>query len=411
MDNNDQLTDTMKLDDIPYDLQMKIGQYEFNFINETNVASFIDTYFRIICMDFQNEQLIAQIAYSIYLQDEYVTINAVSKALLEWGIPNQIETLEVDKILQIKEPTLSMLVNPLELIIILNIDEKGFVFYSSDGNVKQKLWSNCTNRFTGLTLTIEPVSISKIKLAVNNNVPDFLAANKAFLDKCMDIIVKGHKEKTGVLYNALTNLCTPLVLAFYNFKTSPIVITLMWIILNYLAAILILTGPNLWTRLTAAIFILIAYILDCCDGTLARLAKRQSSLGNYLEKVGHLTFRPIIIIAITFGLYNTDHTINIIYWGIICLCSDTIFHPIYEQHKLEQKNDRKTIIKIIDLFYPLNPNIFIVGLFANCLFAAIQVWAIAGIVLSLTIASLNIVAFFRSSTQRRFIYSSYVRKG
>lgn len=60
----------------------------------------------------------------------------------------------------------------------------------------------------------------------------------------------------------------------------------------------VLAIPGLWTAVLAAVLIQIYLLLDCSDGELARLTKRTSIVGVYLDRIGHYLAEAALLVGL-----------------------------------------------------------------------------------------------------------------
>ncbi len=91
---------------------------------------------------------------------------------------------------------------------------------------------------------------------------------------------------------------------------TPNIVTITSFLLYTAGCLVIFTNFDFKLYLTA-IFLPIAYILDCADGQLARTMKKSSLIGDYLDKV--LDVLKIFIITFSLGFYLYLQSGNILY--------------------------------------------------------------------------------------------------
>lgn len=91
---------------------------------------------------------------------------------------------------------------------------------------------------------------------------------------------------------------------------TPNIVTIVSFLLYTAGCLVIFTNLDFKLYITA-IFLPIAYILDCADGQLARTMHKSSLIGDYLDKV--LDVFKIFIVTLSLGLYIYLQTGNILY--------------------------------------------------------------------------------------------------
>jgi phosphatidylglycerophosphate synthase len=85
---------------------------------------------------------------------------------------------------------------------------------------------------------------------------------------------------------------------------SPNAVTLAFIVCGVAAGVVIAFG-GLATAIVGAVLVQLALLFDCSDGELARLTKRTSASGIYLDRVGHYLCESAMLIGL--GLRAQGH--------------------------------------------------------------------------------------------------------
>lgn len=394
--------------DILFTLRGAIAYRRANNIDESNIIKLIDVYLALNGMNLQNVELLSKIAYSIRLQSDLVDINSVSKALIDWGIENEIIQLKNDFVRHAKEYSLSMLVNPTELIVLLQVNHSNILYLSSSGSVKMENWSAFSNRWPRLILTSKPTPISKIKL---NSRPttslNLLKGYNSFYDKGVAIVSRGIYNSDGIIYHMLVVTTTPIVYFLYKLRLKPLPLCLAWIILRYTAGIIIFYNQTTLYRIIAAFLLLLSYTLEVCQTTLEKFSMQESQLNSHLVKLGSLTSRLLIIACISMGLYDAENSEFILLWGGACILSDILFYSAWENRLKTLLEERNVIINFIALLHPLNPNVFIFGLLFNKLFFSIELWTVLGLALALLVVFMDLLHLIKTTNKRSVIYKNY----
>ena len=116
------------------------------------------------------------------------------------------------------------------------------------------------------------------------------------------------KKSTAGFLNPLCDF-----LAFYPAKLflylpfNPVQITVIWIVIKIVTALLMVSGNYLVTVIALFIFQL-ASILDGVDGIVARYRKDYSYNGIYFDYIGHYLCNSLLLICLALGTYK--HTGN-----------------------------------------------------------------------------------------------------
>jgi len=397
-------------DEIVYKAKKAIDRRRANNIEEDSIAKFIDTYLELNGLRTQNSNLISRIAYTIRIQADFVTIKSVSKAFIDWGIENHPIQINMESTQSIEKYALGMLTFPNELIIVLAVDDESILYLSSNGSVKRSGWLDLSSRWTGIFLISKLPPISRIQF--NRKKPTSLNLLKDYdylSAKLIAIISKGIKDTDGKFNHILLAITSPIVYYLYKIKFNPLYITSIWTLSRYTAAILLFFDQTLIFRIASIFLISLSHILEVCQGTLSRFSMQDSNLDSYLNKLCNLTSRLILIAGISVGLYRQVNSNILLLWGGACILSDVIFETIWENQSKMLAESRAGIVKLINQFYPLNSNIFIIGLILNTLSFIIIFWTILAFILSIWMAVTELILLSRSSRARSDIYSAYMK--
>ena len=114
----------------------------------------------------------------------------------------------------------------------------------------------------------------------------------------------------------------------YKTKITPNFITFLQIIISLSACLSISMLPDQNIFIMVVIFLHFAYLLDCCDGEIARAKKMSSLEGLFLDKFAHAITMPSIFMAVSlyYCKYFVDHQFFILL--ISFLSSLCTFNPI-----------------------------------------------------------------------------------
>lgn len=140
-------------------------------------------------------------------------------------------------------------------------------------------------------------------------------------------------------------------------------------------------GTHLATAL-GSLLIYFSYIIDCCDGELARVTGRTSRIGSQLEQIIHWSTGAFLLIGATFGLAR-NHSDGQLIWivGMFALAGETTFHFMYNQLNLYARKGIsygivQPITKFLYLIMPINNNTLIVAGLLGKIWFGLVFWAI-----------------------------------
>ncbi len=112
---------------------------------------------------------------------------------------------------------------------------------------------------------------------------------------------------------------------FANYtRFTPNQITIMSLIFGLLSAYSFLNGTRYYLIIGALLFEC-CFILDYCDGRIARLKGLTSSFGAYLDAISDLIKYFFIILGLVYGQYLLTKDINFLLYGYVFLFIQTIF--------------------------------------------------------------------------------------
>jgi phosphatidylglycerophosphate synthase len=144
--------------------------------------------------------------------------------------------------------------------------------------------------------------------------------------------IKQIKEKVKKKYwsNAqrqLHILGYPITKLFLSLGVSPNTVTLMWIFVQIIGALIISTGNYIYMVIGVFIFNL-SFVLDAVDGQIARYINQTSLVGYYYDKLAHFISTPALFICLGIAVFKqtSNHTYLIL--GIIIGFSHILIESI-----------------------------------------------------------------------------------
>jgi phosphatidylglycerophosphate synthase len=176
-----------------------------------------------------------------------------------------------------------------------------------------------------------------------------------------------------------------------RWRVDPNVISLLWLVAMMGASWVVSFSSGLGGRLIAIGLVCLHFILDCCDGEVARITNRTSRVGSNLEQTIHWIVNLALILGSAWGLYRQNGTIASLSLGLICLAGDATFHFFYIQlnYWLNPHLDYGWFHKIssyIFPFMPMNINLFAIFCLIGRLDLFLLIWAIVSFTLFVLLA-------------------------
>ncbi len=212
-------------------------------------------------------------------------------------------------------------------------------------------------------------------------------------------------------------------LAFYPAKLflylpfNPVQITVIWILIKIVTALLMTTGNYLLTIIALTVFQL-ASILDGVDGLVARYRKDYSYNGIYLDYVGHYFCNSLLLICLAIGTYRSTGKALILLVGALGVFSYLLSKAITMNgiwvSNLEMRKEMETIVYgkqfsmksqqnrivawIVDLFLMDNPlNFMFWGVLSGFFFPSawlVTLWVYA-VILTLELLRRLVLQYWR----------------
>lgn len=119
---------------------------------------------------------------------------------------------------------------------------------------------------------------------------------------------------------------------------TPNMITVMMMLSGIIGAIFFAI-PSIAMKIIGTVFIHLWYILDCCDGEVARIKKKYSKFGKEIDYTAHILNHPLFTVAFMLSMmqlkiYNSTF-VGIIFMIIIIINlmfrNMLLFNSIYEE--------------------------------------------------------------------------------
>ncbi|GIK41908.1 MAG: hypothetical protein BroJett011_57410 [Chloroflexota bacterium] len=176
---------------------------------------------------------------------------------------------------------------------------------------------------------------------------------------------------------------------FLRWNIAPNTITFLFIGCLVLASFVLAFHPTNGVQIVA-LLIIASYILDCCDGPVARASKRTSVVGDKLDMLGHWFTNNLLIIGATLGEIGIGGSNGAWLIGMVAMLGTNTYY--YMQYHLlphsspkniadqDKYQNNKSLIKrirsLFHIFAPLDTNLLILASLIGFPFLAVQIWAI-----------------------------------
>ncbi|WGQ10947.1 CDP-alcohol phosphatidyltransferase family protein [Pedobacter gandavensis] len=185
---------------------------------------------------------------------------------------------------------------------------------------------------------------------------------------------------------------------FIKLKLSPNLLSTTWLLLLIGASISFSFNYN---RL-GGVLILMHFIIDCCDGEVARVTKKMSKAGNDYERIIHWSTNLFLLLGISIGLGNRYGSENVYLLCLFSLVFDSCFYYLTDQfyHIIRRNHNYVQLFKIgkyVFLFMPTSTILFMLGGFFDLLIYSIIIWTI----ISFTLFFLFAILYFKEEFKYR----------
>lgn len=233
-------------------------------------------------------------------------------------------------------------------------------------------------------------------------VPEKYAAKKQWTLE--EIIETSRKSTEGEpVYRLLRPVSYRLSWVFLRWNIAPNTITFAFVGCLVLASVVLALRPRDGAPI-AGLLIIASYILDSCDGMVARSSRRFSTIGDRIDLLGHWVTNNLLIMGATLGQIGLGASNMAWLIGMVAMLGTNSYY--YMQHNLlphspfspasnskpasvgNTENDTsilKRIRNLLHIFAPLDTNLLAVMSLAGLPFLAIQIWAVISNVATLAI--------------------------
>ena len=150
---------------------------------------------------------------------------------------------------------------------------------------------------------------------------------------------------------------------FINTPITSNQVTLFWLFLGLVGAVLLSTGKYKWMLLGIIVYHL-GHFFDCVDGNLARYRNKPSLKGQYLEQITHHITIISVLSGLTIGTFRMTNNILSLYVGTVTVGA-FIFAKLFNINLISYKAElRERVAEIINQLNPRKRGKFTIFVFS-----------------------------------------------
>jgi len=199
---------------------------------------------------------------------------------------------------------------------------------------------------------------------------------KYSVSKFIDVVLP--KSKRGLTSNYFYR---PISICFSYLVADLPISANMWTIVQIIVGVTGCVFFFLLNPILGILFIQLSYLFDCVDGEIARYKKQESTIGKYLDTVGHFLIIPLFYYSFSYYLNKKYGLELLLIFGFLMSFSTLIrMSKIYRFFSLNNYRDdelntlNKSSKKIIKLLsYCLHNFVFTMNLFTLIIFISLFV--------------------------------------
>lgn len=149
---------------------------------------------------------------------------------------------------------------------------------------------------------------------------------------------------------------------FINTPITSNQVTVFWLFLGLVGAVLLSTGQYKWMLLGIGIYHL-GHFFDCVDGNLARYRNKPSLKGQYLEQIAHHITILAVLCGLTVGTWRMTDNILSLYVGMV-MVGAFVFAKLFSINLISYKPAlRERVAEIMDQLNPRKRSKFTIFVF------------------------------------------------
>lgn len=141
---------------------------------------------------------------------------------------------------------------------------------------------------------------------------------------------QSHYVIEPVLVDHYAKLLSPFLTPFFvRFGIIPNVVTVFMMVSGIIGAAFFALPP-LWAKIAGLVFIHLWYVLDCCDGEVARITRRFSRMGTEIDYTAHLINHPLFNLAFALSLIQLHRysTTLILFVAIVSISAELMLRNL-----------------------------------------------------------------------------------
>lgn len=138
---------------------------------------------------------------------------------------------------------------------------------------------------------------------------------------------------------------------FINTPITSNQVTLFWLLLGLVGAVLLATGTYKWMLLGIIIYHL-GHFFDCVDGNLARYRNKSTLKGQYLEQIAHHITIISVLCGLTIGTFRMTNNTLSLYLGGIAIGA-FVFAKLFNLNLISYKGEQRE--RVAEIMNQLNP--------------------------------------------------------
>jgi len=322
----------------------------------------------------------------------YPAFSTISSCLIQCGVECEISKSE--KPVFCDDLYISRIkADDFKVVLMIQADTERVKFLTSEGEIVIDSFEHFCLEFGYETMKLSVPDFDMLKLRVQKLYDE--EQNSKLIDGSITNIKRLSKLNEPPIYRFCRFFSIYFSYVFIKLKIHPNYITFFWFLSIAAASFCFSRGSTEAYRIAAALLIMLGYTFDCSDGEVARVTNKYSKIGGYLDTIIHWVSGLLIILGVTWGIYNERRDPGILKIGLICVLGDSIFTYIYGQlNSWRNKNSTYGLFHPIFLplvwLFPIDLNLFLAGAIFNQLQTALKIWEIA----SLSLATIMVCLFF-----------------
>jgi phosphatidylglycerophosphate synthase len=347
-------------------------------------------YMRILGLDSAN---VREVVAFLVRQDGYPSVTAILEGFSFLGLQLLAYTTDELGLRNLNRVAVATMDAGNSYILILRASQKSILYLNTSGETAEQSYSAFCSRWTGFVYYfISPDWESATrKLRLLKEEPSRPPQHQPTLAEIRKTVLFGEPFVYGFCRSVSYFLSYILII----WKVPPNFITLGWLLPIATASWVLFIGQGPVERYSTVLLIFSGYLLDCCDGEVARATGNFSRIGGYLDSLIHSLSGPLLILGTVYGLYRVHADPMILKTGMLCALSGTWYNYLSFQLNSWRNQDNPyasfhPIFRPLFWLFPLDLNLLMIGALFNWLDLAVKTWGFLSLALSLAM----LVVFF-----------------